>query len=77
MNKTADRIYAALVQYCEEHGYSPTLAELAEAAGLTTDSAVVYHVRTMAAEGLVTYRPFTARSIRPVVKERSDDPPVS
>ncbi|MDH2424842.1 MarR family transcriptional regulator [Sphaerisporangium sp. TRM90804] len=54
----------AIAEFHARHGYSPTLAEIAEAAHLGGPSSATHHVRRLKAMGLVRYERNCARSIR-------------
>lgn len=57
-------------QYIEKHGYSPTLADLAELAGVR-QNCIAERLGALVKFKLITKTPGIARSIRPV--EHADD----
>lgn len=48
-----DEVYAALVAYIDEHGYPPTMRELAELTGHASPSTIHHHLHALAAAGRV------------------------
>lgn len=44
----------AVAQFWAEHGYSPTLADLAEATGMRSRSGIYYHVSALRRQGLIS-----------------------
>lgn len=58
-------------QLSKEHGYPPTLAELARALGLKNRMTVHQHVAALKKKGLVTWEPGLNRSLR-IVDELAD-----
>jgi repressor LexA len=51
-----DKILAFLRSFIAEHGYSPTVREIAEAVGLST-SGTYHHLEALRAEGAITGGP--------------------
>ena len=51
-----EKIVAFIRAFIAEHGYSPTVREMAEAVGLST-SGVFHHLEALRAEGIVTGGP--------------------
>ncbi len=52
-----------LAGHFRQHGRSPSLREIGEAAGLKSSSAVSYQVKALQAKGCLTYQPGIPRSI--------------
>src|SRR6516225_1674274 len=57
-------VLTLIVQLTEEHGYPPTLAELAKAMGLRNRMTVHQHVVALKKKGLVRWEPGLNRSLR-------------
>ena len=59
-------IMAYIAQHLEEEGYSPTVREIATAVGYSPSSvhAVSRHLKRLEAQGLITRKPRSPRSIR-------------
>jgi len=57
------RLLAFVAEHTNEHGYAPTLAEIAEALGCAVPNAQ-YHINFLARQGFIVVQPNTARSIR-------------
>src|SRR5277367_5204838 len=60
-----------IIQLTEEHGYPPTLAELAAAMGLRNRMTVHQHVAALKKKGIVRWEPGLNRSLRLVEGENS------
>jgi repressor LexA len=58
-----------IIQLTEEHGYPPTLAELARAMGLKNRMTVHQHVAALKKKGIVRWEPGLNRSLRIVGEE--------
>ena len=56
---------AFIKTHIDQHGYSPTLAEMAEAANVS-GNAIADRIAIMIKKGAITKAPGIARSIRPV-----------
>lgn len=50
--------------FVAEHGYSPTLREMADGVGITSTAHITYWRDLLAFEELITYELYIARSIR-------------
>lgn len=62
--RTRDRILMFIDQYTSEHGFSPTLREIAEGVGLSSPGSVHHHVALLKEEGLLKdYAPRHSRSL--------------
>lgn len=53
-------------RHWREHGFGPTLAELAAAAGLPFGSSVQGHVLALCRKGYVAWKPGSSRTLRVV-----------
>ena len=62
-DRARDNLVDALAQYIDEHGYSPTVRELAETVGLSP-SAVHMHLEVLRGRGAVTGG-HSPRTLRP------------
>lgn len=51
-------------EFISKHGYSPTVRELADVLGLASVSSMHFRLKELAAEGLITWVPSQARTIR-------------
>ena len=59
-----DQTLQHLQAFIAEHGYSPTIAELAKAAGINPN-AIAGRLKALEAQGRIKRTPRVARSIRP------------
>src|SRR5262245_31756790 len=69
------KVFQVIQEYVEANGCSPSLREIAEAAGLKSASTVNHHLAQLKAAGFVTYKagsPRTVRVLRP--GERATQP---
>lgn len=62
--KTRQRIYAAIVDYTQEHLYPPSVREIADMSGLKSSGSVFEHLKTMAGEGLIEIESCQPRCIK-------------
>lgn len=60
------RIYNYIVDYLEEHGYPPSIREIADGVGVRTASTVHHHLCTMFERGVLETdaKPGASRAIR-------------
>lgn len=67
MPKRRPEVREAILRYVEqvstEHGYAPSVREIAQAVGLRSPASVAYHLRRLEEEGRLARRPTAARSI--------------
>ncbi|WP_074892049.1 LexA family protein [Pseudomonas graminis] len=54
-----------ITQYINQHGYSPTIADLADAVGVR-HNAIAERLARLLRKGAITKKPGIARSVRPV-----------
>jgi len=59
-------VYDWVVEFCEIHGYSPTLRELCKAFGFSSPNAAVCHLEPLRKKGWLTWSPRQYRTLRPV-----------
>ncbi len=69
--ETKFSVLAAIVDHCEKARFGPTLAELADASGLTVRSSVQFHVNDLLDDRLVTHTPRKHRTLRPTPKGKA------
>lgn len=60
----ADEVVGFLAGYINQHGYSPTIAEIGEGVGLASKAGVHRHLRRLRAEGRVTWVEGSTRTLR-------------
>lgn len=65
---TTEKVLAAIKQYREEHGYSPSIRDIVRVAPLSSESVATYHLNKLEQAGKIKRTPFVARSI--VILER-------
>lgn len=61
--KRRDQMFRFIKRYIDKHGYSPTIAEIGEAVGISSPNAVRNHLYRMRDEGRISITPKVARSI--------------
>lgn len=59
------RVLEYLVSYLEDHRFSPTREEMAQAVGLSTRSTIQYHIDTLVEDGYVERPVYRHRMLRP------------
>lgn len=71
-NKVAsnDQILAAVRSYTEEHGFCPSIRDLAREVGIKSPSAMKYRVDRLRENGYLSYDPKIPRTIRLTEKGR-------
>ncbi len=57
------KIVSFVDSYTKEHGYCPSVREIGCAVGLKSTSTVYGHLKRMQRDGILTFSPFTPRSI--------------
>ncbi len=67
--KRQRQILDFISQYIQRNGYSPTLAEIAQALGVSSLATVHEHLETMEKKGVIKRREGTVRSIEIIEKE--------
>ena len=71
MNKLTDKQIEVLVNiknFTNEHGYSPTVRELAELLNVSSPATIHTHLKILVNKGYITYVPKSSRTIR-IIKE--------
>lgn len=58
-----NQIVSFVASYTKEHGYCPSVREIGYAVGLRSTSTVYDHLKRMQRDGILTFSPFTPRSI--------------
>ena len=58
-----DLIVSFVDSYTKEHGFCPTIREISCAVGLKSTATVYDHLKRMQRDGILTFSPFTPRSI--------------
>lgn len=53
--KTRDFVLQCIIEYMEEHQYSPSIRELCDMTGLTSTSTVHQHLSTLSKEGRIEF----------------------
>lgn len=63
-----EKVYQTIVDYMQKHGYSPSIREVGELAGLKSTATVQYYVDELIKMGLLATdaKPGTPRAIRVV-----------
>ena len=69
-------VYEAIKVHVEKLGFPPTLIELAEMIGCSSQNAAAEHVKALKKKGYISIAPGAARGIT-IVKTESDEGPVS
>lgn len=72
ISEKQQQIYDFILQYTDEHGYSPSVREIAAASSLKSTSTVHFHLRALEEAGLVAHSVGKTRSliaVRPSVPE--------
>lgn len=64
MKSQASALVNAIRLYHDVHGYGPSIRDLADITEMSSTSVVVYWLRKLRDDGLVTYDDNVARSIR-------------
>lgn len=60
-----EAIFEFITNYHREHGYGPSMREVADACGITSSSIVHGHIERLVADGMLRRTPGIARSYRP------------
>lgn len=66
LSNRAYNILTYIRTYSEQHGWAPTLREIAKAVDLNSTSAVAYQLNVLEARGYIQRGDFTPRAIRVV-----------
>lgn len=66
MSAAQRKVFDAIDAYWKEHGYGPTLEDIATATGAKNTSSVYQHVERLVAKGFVARKPGAARTTRTI-----------
>ena len=66
----ARRVYDAIVDYIDSHGYAPTVRELCVLLDIASNYGVACHLNTLERRGWIVRTERQARTIRPIGGER-------
>lgn len=69
LSKRQQQILAVIRRYITEHGYPPTVREIAQTVGLNSISTVHTHLRNLESEGMIRRNPSMSRAIEIVEEE--------
>lgn len=64
LTKKQKEIFSSIVDFINEHGYSPSVRELCEIEGLSSPATMHYHLKNLVNKGYITYVPKMSRTIR-------------
>ena len=64
MNETTFAILRHIKGCWDRDGFAPTVREMRDALGISSTSVVTYHVKSLAAVGLLTHKRNAARTLR-------------
>jgi repressor LexA len=59
-------VYEWVVDYCEAHGYSPSIRELMAAFGFKSPNGAMAHLHPLRKKGFITWNDRRSRTIRPI-----------
>lgn len=60
-----DDVLTFVGRYVAEHGYSPTIREIAKGVGVTSYGGVMSSMKSLREQGLITFVNGQARTVRP------------
>lgn len=69
-SEAAMHVYEALEAYIREHGYSPTVRELAKSMGTASLSTTHFHLCSLRKAGMVDWQPGLARTLRTIQRDK-------
>lgn len=58
------RVLNSIRKFIADHGYSPTIREIAKEANLKSYSTALYHMEWLKTHGYISYEPRSPRTIR-------------
>ena len=61
---TRQNLLRAIQNLTDQHGYPPTVRELVDETGISSTSAVIYHLEILEGQGRIKREPYKARSIQ-------------
>lgn len=53
--KSKDKVEKCIIEYMEEHQYSPSIRELCQMTGLNSTSSVYWHLKSLEKEGRIIF----------------------
>ena len=69
-----ERIYTFVGQFIDDHGYPPTIIEIREALGISSNSVVLYNLLLLARDGRIRWQEGKARTLSVVPPTTLRDP---
>lgn len=72
LTKKQKEVFSSIVDFINEHGYSPTVRELCEIEGLSSPATMHFHLKRLVNMGYITYVPKMSRTIR-IVKGKENE----
>ncbi|MBQ6394769.1 MAG: ArsR family transcriptional regulator, partial [Atopobiaceae bacterium] len=63
LGKRQEQIYRFICDYCDEHGYPPSVRDIGAAVGLASPSTVHMHLKVLEEAGLIARDPNRPRAI--------------
>ncbi len=70
-SEARERVYDFLVEYIQDHGYSPTLDEICAGLELASKSTVHYHLMKLRYQHRISFRKGKARTI--TIREKKNE----
>ena len=71
---TTKKVYEYIVEYSDEHGYQPSLREIAEVTGIKSASTIFYHIGKLERLGLVKKSALKNRAIEVTGRKERPQP---
>lgn len=59
-----DKVYYAIINHIETHGYPPTVREIAQATGIKSTNTVFKHLKRLEQDGRISVKTDSPRAIR-------------
>lgn len=69
---TTKKVYDYIVEYSNEHGYQPSLREIADVTGIKSASTIFYHIEKLEKSGLVKKSAAKNRAIELTARSHKD-----
>lgn len=66
LTKRQAKVLEFIVEFCEDHGFSPTFREIGKRFRIRSPNGVMCHLEALRAKGAVTWRRNQARTLRAV-----------
>lgn len=70
---TTKKVYDYIVEYSNEHGYQPSLREIADVTGIKSASTIFYHIEKLEKSGLVKKSAAKNRAIELMARSHKDE----